>query len=188
MSEEASNQNMKKGGEAELSEIIAWLSNELTCTEQQKRDKILQAAKKLRELGFRKDWIASTIAEHSDMLGVSRSYIYDSLPAEFKSKRRSDAQKEAKRTLSPVSDSEMEAGPIVVGSDGHSFGDGLDDESNGSATKAWREAAATRNETLDPWIPVVTSMIDKSVIDGEYVRVPLDIWEQFKKVADEALS
>lgn len=174
-----------KGGEQELSEVVAWLRNEFAGVEQQKKDKLLQAAKKLKELGFRSDRIASTLAEYADILGVSRSYIYDSLPDEFKSKRRSEAQKDAKNSVSPVSDSESEVEPIVVGSDGHSFGDNLtDDDSNESATNTWKAAAATRNETLDAWIPAVTTILESAVIDGDFVRIPKEVWEQFKQVAD----
>ena len=156
-----------------------------------KKEKILEAANRLKEMGFRKDWIASTLAEYSHDLGVSRGYIYEALPDEFKSKKRSEAQKEAKaaKVLSQGSDlEERQLRELVVENDGNSSGDTTGDDKGKRVTKRWKEAAVIRSRTLDDWIPLVNSIINAAIIEDGYVRVPMAIWQDFIRVANSAVG
>ena len=130
---------------------IASLVCHLSFAEQIKKEKILEAANRLKEMGFRKDWIASTLAEYSHDLGVSRGYIYEALPDEFKSKKRSEAQKEAKaaKVLSQGSDlEERQLRELVVENDGNSSGDTTGDDKGKRVTKRWKEAAVIVNSSV----------------------------------------
>ena len=188
---EVQNTEPRKATEAEVIQVITWLKNEIQSidsdSDKLKSERILEAAQKLKAMGFREKGIAAELARHAKELNVDRSTIYEALPVEFKNKERSEAISAGRQEMSETRHTTDDAKDrIVVEAGGaNSRENGENDNASGgfvgssSAAANLGGANTGRQQLMETFEQSVKEFVNLAVYEGDSVRFPKDAWEKF---------